>query len=441
MHVSRILWPLAFSLVACCGDDAVGPIDASTDASDSAHDAYTPERDGGRDAARDASRDAADRDTGMDVEGWWDEAGWVPMPGIPEPCVIERATNPSVLYQAEWTSCGDGCERLVADSRLVRAFDETSGWHDGMRGYFFVVQRASDDSLGRRMVVLATTEGTALAAWRGPAAFGDDGVCQVGATSVGDGSAAFSIRRYMDGSGEFMAYHAPLSEIALATVPIGSYPGADGQEMVNSASTVAVERQPTGIAHVFEEGRDGTVGRTSEVPGSVHGLSVVGQDLYYNEYGSRWRAAYASLDRSAAIFREKADADVIMFATDGAACAWIEAYDRLPGSTWARAELWTAPYTDDAGALAPRYVRLLPGVIEFTIGDGYIGYRITIDGPQRIELHNLADGSRKTFVAPDGWVLPANPNYIANGEMLVRGRGAPGPTVFRVQLASLPVMP
>lgn len=342
-------------LTAGCGDDTASRPDAGSDAArDAGHDA------GARDAGMDAATslpDAALRDAGPDASGWYDEAEWQALEDVPAPCVVERARRPEVLYGAEWVSCGDGCERFIEDARYQQAYDSEGGWHDGTRGYFWVVARAWEDPLARRMLILVTTDGEALGAWRGPSAFAFDGVCQVGPSAVSDGTAVFAVHTRIDGASRFLVYHAPVEEIAEQAVPFGALDDPGLTRVFASTTTVAVELQAAGVVQVFEEDRTARLGRTPAVPGAAHEVALVGHDVFFSEYGARWRAAHGTIDQPATPWIDVPSADVRALQVDGESFAWLQCYDRASDGSYGRVELWTAPYTNDPATLVPRLVR------------------------------------------------------------------------------------
>lgn len=435
MSRRRLACVLLF-VIAACGDDASSSPDAGDAGVDASVDAGA--RDARADASLDAQADAAGPDASGDGGPWFEAAGWEPLPGLPEGCVIERATNPEVLHHGEWVSCGDGCQRLLPDARVQRAFDADGAWYDGARGYFWIVQGALDDPMSRRTVVLATTLGEALAAWRGPE-FRGEGVCQVGPTAAGDGHAAMLLRIRVGTDAEMPTYHAPITGIASSTTPVGVIAGTSGQDTVVSSTTVATELQPEGIVKVFEAGRETILGGTPEVPGIAQGVELVGRDVFFSEVGSNWRVAHGSIDRPASVFFQIPGVDVRMFRTDGASMAWLQCYDFVPGAGYGRVELWTAPFTADPSAVSARRLRDFPEYRTYTQGGGYIAWREVRDGPQRVELFSLEDGARRTFIPPDSAYILGNPLYISADELVVEGRFADALTLFRVRIDSLAV--
>lgn len=419
-------------IVVACGDD--GEFDAGVDA-------------GGRDAGRDAARrDSGWRDVGVDArfDAGEEPAGWVPLPGFPDGCVVERAQHPEAVFRPTWLSCGDGCQYLARDPVFPHAIDENVGSHDGERGWFSIVQ---GDLVGR-VVILLATDGTVAGAWRGPdprARGPDDGICMVGAVAVGEGHAALSMEV---GYGELprrsFLYHAALDAIGRATVPIAILDervlvGTNViQQIETSATTVAAALQPEGVVLVFEGGEQRTLaGATSATPGIPQRIHVARRTVFWEDWVPPVRAAYGAMARDEAVFREAVGGDIKAFNATSAEFAWLEGYDRQPDLTYGRLELWTAPFTADAAMLEPRLVRELPVYDGGQAEAGVFAYRSY--PPHRIELYDLADGRHRTWFAPEGFALFSEPIYISETEMAMSGGIDGGMSILiRVELSSIP---
>jgi len=427
---------LVLALCACgCGTTPV-----AGGGRDAMGDARAP--DAGRDAPRDAGapwRRDAGPDAGPQDAGPPDPAGWVPLPGLPDGCVIERAEHPEELLTVTWESCGDGC------LELDRGADPNAAAHDGERGYFVTgVHRASRHD--PRIVVLAATEGPPLAAWRGPPAEAP-GVCQIGPVAVSASAAAFGIDVFSDSWGNITPiYHAPLSEIGAVTEPVAVLDesvlrGANlVQHLAVSETTVAGDVQPGGFVLVLEGGAMRHLGGALDplVRGIPAHLHVVGTHVLWEDWLRPVRIASGSMSDDATIFYEAASADVLSMTTDGTTLAWMQGYDWLPAEGYGRVELWTAPYVRDSALLEPRKVRDLDGYTRAALGAGIYGIRRVSGGPQRAELYDLSDGRRRTFVMPDGVVLLFDPLYITPTEMLLIVSREGRARLWRVDITRLP---
>lgn len=449
MLLRRSAVALGLLLLGSCSGNGSSP-DAGADAGMDAG------RDGGRrdlgiDSGRDAGTDARVADAGLADMGLRDggppePAGWVPLPGLPAGCVIERAEHPETVYSPSWLPCegADGCQRLAPpEPGTLRVFGRTEGWHDGERGYFMAIQGGERD--GRRILLLADTEGRTLAAWSGPNDL-DDGVCSASSVEVRDGHAAMLVRVSIDGERQGRLYFGPIDVIGrLAEPAVVLGPDVVGtsnvlQRMAVSATTVAMELQPAGIVVVVEGERMDLLRPTASVPGIPQVPIVVGQNVLWSAYGSPVTIAHGGMDRPAELFYGSPGADVVGFDTDGIGVAWVQLYADLGPDGLPRRELWTASYVEDPADLRPR--RLLPfaDVERGVVGGGvYASRRVAPDGSiQRLLLHDLADGNQRTFTAPRGYAILENPIYVTTDELLVMGNDGEHVTLFRIDLRALP---
>lgn len=416
-------------LTACgaCGDDDPTGDSGAEDAG----------LDSGRDAGRDAGQPSdAGRDAGMDAGP--DPGGWEEMPGFPSGCVIEQASRPEEIFAPRWESCGDGCERLLADEGWVRSFG-TVGGHDGTRGYFAVVQQRLGHA--ERVVVLAATDGDPVAGWRGPSSAAD-GICSVWPVAISTDGAAAAVVASTFGAGwpsRERIYHGSLTSIGSETEPVATLeeallPGESAiQALATSATTVAAEVRPAGFVAVVEDG----VLQTYADPGSSpQNAQVVGSHVYWESWGDSVVVLQATIDEGPATYLEATDADVVGTAIGDGWLSWQRTTP--PGGPYTASELWASSYQPDAGALEPAAVASLGGFYDWRTGGGAYAIRRVSGGPQRVELYDLETGDQRTFEMPDGWALLSAPLYVTEDEMLLSARKDGVATLFRVELASLP---
>ena len=429
----RLMIAIALALAGslACGDDTA-PADAGLDAG----------RDGGPDAGE--RRDAG-RDGGLDAggepdagDGGVDPAGWVPLPGLPEGCVIERAEHPEVLFTPEWESCGDGCERLALEPARQRAFGSDAGAHDGDTGYFTLIRGGA---LGEhRIVVVGRTEGPPIAGWRSIVIEGGS-VCDLDPVALHSTHAAAATRVYDEMRPRFDAiYHAPLAMIGAATEPVAVLdamwlPGGNViQNLATSDTTVAGEVQLAGYIAVAEDGAlYRLIDASSAVRGIPQNVHVVGRWVYWGDYDAPRRIARGSATVAPEVYLERPGADMMGMRIDGEWVAWQEG---PAGGPYTAMELWAAPYAEDPSALSPRRVRALGGFSsQSTLGAGV--YAVMSSSVQ-IDLYDLTDGRKRTYRAPAGVGMTA-PLYVTADEMLVPAT-YPGErrTLLRIALASLP---
>lgn len=433
---------LALTLGCSCGSAPHGDADPPRDAG--------PRDAGHRDGA---TRDSGRRDTGA-ADAGTDAAinpEWVALSGLPDWCTIERAEAPESLLPVEWVACSGmerGCRQLVSDVRYERAFLRGVGASDTERGYFGVVE--SEWGGGKRMVVLASTEG-ALAAWRGPDPAAADGVvCQVGPAALAPPSAGVGVRMVRGAERSHFLYHAPLDEIARIDEPTARLDdaflaGSSVQRMAASATTLAVEIQPSGVIALVEAGRITTL--TS--PRTAQRVHVVDRDVFWEDWPHPVQLYAGGIDSPATLLRSVAPADVVSFAAGGDVVAWLEAsgWSDAEG-TYARMELWAAPYARSAVDLRPRRVRGLDDYSSVTgvpvIGGGHFALVYpSAEPPHRVDVWDLADARRRRIVIPLSARLFDRPLYINENEIMIPVTLLRGPaytnerTLWRIDLASL----
>ena len=415
------------------------------------------ERDAGIDMGVDAGRGPGDLDAGNDggavdagVDAGREMTRWVPLEGLPPECEIQRAENPETLLDNRWEVCPDsiGCVRLVDDPRFVRTPAPVSRGFSGGVAYFQIVEGYSpyDPLLGERIVVLAGTDGSVLGGWKGPP-LGGDVVCQVDPLTVGDGQAAFGVSVFDTETmlNKRPLFRAPLAEIGSANVPYkvldeSDLPGWNVvQSLEVSPTTLVADVRPGGFLYVFEgTDRDRLGGVSSTINGVPQNVFLVGDHVLWEDWGSKVRVAHGSLAEPESVFVELSGAnDVHGFSTDGIDMAWQQLYDKQPDGTYARIELWTAPYVRDPADLAPRMVTSLaerqPEVVH---SDGVYAF-LFADLPDRYALYDLADGRRRVLTMPDRFGGRA-PVSVSRDEVLIRGtRGR----LRRYSLSSLPYEP
>ena len=417
-----------------CGGCSGGA--SRTDAGVDAGDAGDAGRDGGRDAGRDSGRDASS-DAGGDTMGDSGvDPGWTLLPGNADGCTLEYARDASAVYTPQWTSCPAGspvgCERLDMPSG---AFGLTFVGPEGFR--FFVVL---GDAETRFDVV--STHDHALQALRGPAGL----PCTGAMVGGGAGRIVFVTHTFLPDRMDERDY--PVGETDTVWGPplrtVSRLGDNVAQEILVSASAHAAAVQPAGILELYEGGRTTSLrGRSGEELGPAF---LIGGDVFWEGWGAGYvvRVYHGDVATGATLFYETPDgSDLKGFATDGIDMAWTQGYGPRPGSfRFDRYELWTAPFTADTAALAPRRVAAVTNEGINVVGDGW--YMIGTAGPV-IELVRLSDGTRKVLPAlGDGFAINAAP-VIREGIVAARAeRRLPTrieSTVFLIPIASLPDAP
>lgn len=444
-------------LLAGCGgcgsDDAASdggpepaaeePLDegGAMDAGDAAADDAAP------DALVDASTDAA-ADGGT---GPYPEAGWVPLPGLPDGCVVERAEVPERVFVPEWEPCPaplEACEVLAfpEDDGRERRILANRGSHDGERGYVVFSERPVPGP-GRWVTVLAATSGTPAGAWRFPDRSAGGGLCGVVRFGLAPNAAAFGLNISGDPPPrQVRVYHAPLSEIGSRTEPdvvLGSSDigGRFSQHVQTSDTTVGIELQPAGRVLIVEEGEARVVEPTAEVGGAPQNVAVLGRHVLWEDWPSTAgvRIAQATIDAGPSVYLAPDGAEVRSFDADGGRMAWLQAYGPKPEGGYDRLEIWTAMHTPDPADLTPTKVTELPARVgENVAGEFYTDILFT-DGRLSLVMYDLTDGRRKTLALPDPWIPSGGVLYIHDGEVLLGVSHADrGGTVMRMEFGAIP---
>ncbi|NOY92010.1 MAG: hypothetical protein GXP55_12505, partial [Deltaproteobacteria bacterium] len=390
------------------------------------------------DARTDAPADArADAGAGLDADWLGCDPGWTPMPGLDADLTVYYATNPSCLLPIAWESCGTGCQRLVDDPRFQRSITPGMGWTDGERHLFTVVGGPAHVVHANQpaITVIASAEGDVLGAWRGTA-FGDRrSLARIGSVGGGDGWVGIEmVADRFTADGNFATYderlyHAPLSalsgplepilRLAPPVVSVSDIP----QFVVASDTTWASEVQPRAEVLVVEHGVAHWLGgRGSATPATPQGVTLVGRDVYWMDFFESYpgvRLAHGTWSTESEVFYDIPGVDLVGFATDGHDFAWVQGYD-YGDAGYSRMELWTARYTNDKNGLLPRKVADgYDGSLAGAVGQGVYSTM----GPDRMmEVYMLADGQKRTWGLPDGWLVRGPVLWVTPTEVAYSGR-------------------
>lgn len=398
--------------------------------------------DGGADAGYDAGRDAAVADAGADAsadagprDGGPDDPGWVRLPGLPDECPIERALYPERIWAVSWVPCTDpaGEEIPGCTTTPTRSSGFTGAWNDDGEIW---LQMIGGDALGEgRIVGIGHVDGRIVAAWREPRVTPDDGIlCRVTARAVGGGRAAF-VAQFSDLVDETRSrawlYVATPDSIGIDTSPVHEFPASfvprDRMivELWISAELIALQASPDGSLYSYRDGEWATLTGRGTVEGLPQNVELVGDHLLWEAWRGLddVRLVHARRGEAASVWRDIGPSDTKGFGSDGVDIGWFDAHDRQPDGTYLRTELWTAPYRRDLENVEPRLARVVDERCNApAIGGGWAACRRINDGPQRVEVFSLRDGSRRTFVPPGGYVLD-DPYYSREREVMFRGAG------------------
>jgi len=396
--------------------------------------------------SRDTGRDTRVVDSGRDTAA--EETRWIPLEGIPDGCVLERAENPETVYPNVWEPCPDapeGCIRLADTPGRLRAADDVGDLDEDV-GYFSLVVGEAVGVGFPRIVTLMTTDGRTIAAWRGPGLL-ESGVCQVGTVAVNEGHAAVALRIGVPGIAEetqiIVGALEPASSTTEATWVLDDsvLPGsADIQNFAITSLGLTAEVQPGGFILYFEDETQRRLsGLTSPVPGLPQSVQLVGGHLLWSAWGSTVRVAHASLTDPEEVFLETDGGDLRGFGADEEWMAWQQLYDPQPDGTFGRVELWASPYARQPEDLAPTLVTTLPNrEPQARMGGGVYGF-LSSRTPDRYTFIRLGDGERRVLESDAFAGFSSSPVALATTAVMVRGTHE-GTSELRVyQLASLPL--
>lgn len=447
MPVARagLLLAVAIGCSSAPAPDA-GPRDAGVDAG----------WDAGRDAGRDGGADSGSPDATTPAgdagpfDGGPDDPGWVRLPGLPSDCPIERATYPERLWDVTWEPCTDRSGEVVEGCSVGhgRVTGIIGAWRDG--GDTWLEMLGGDAFVTGRIVGLAPVDGPLVAAWREPRIILDDAryYCAVTAVAVGGGRAAF-IAHFSDWAemsrSRAWLYVGTPATIGTVTEPVHVFPAGFVRrartivELWISDRLLALQASPDGSLYTYRDGVWTTLTGRGTVPGLPQNVALVGDHLLWEAWIGLddVRLVHARWGEAASVWRDVSPGDTKGFGTDGVDMAWFENYDRQPDGSYRRTELWTAPYQRDIGIVVSTLVRTMDAQRsnDPAVGGGWLARGLR--GPARIEVFSLRDGSRRTFVAPEGFVT-IDPYYATEREIMFRGAGT---RTYRFDPTRLPVDP
>lgn len=424
----------AATVLASCPDRSPYPHDAYDGGPDAGR------RDSGRDVGLDAPNDArVPRDFGPDTntDGGPDDPVWVPLPGLPDGCTIERAAHPERLPGLSWASCGTGCLRAEFEPTTENAGFGNARFSDG-RGYIATI--SVSDGGARNVFKLMPVDGAPIAAWRSVDIGRAD--CWVAWGAVAEGYAA-AVTHWISDSQvtlvEERVYRAPLSEIASIDLPeavvqapyVGMTRAVDS--LVVGRELVAMHVAP-GPTVLIERG--GAIVSTS-----LNGWdpAVEGDHVVWAEAGGPWRLWHWTPESGAEVYFEEAEpvTDVLL---DQGTLVWTRPSDFVDGFA-TRAELWTSPFARTPAGVTPRMVHRDAGNEYARFGDGiYLAVRGTGTG-FTAQLTDLADGRVRMLGLPEPGIACSYPHYVSSTEVLLdcgRGGATPMGLYYRIDPRTLP---
>ena len=339
---------------------------------------------------------------------------------------------------------------LSEDPERLHSVTPGTGFHDGARGFFSVVQAASG-RVGRDVLVIST-DGRVMSAWRDPDRPGD-AICGTGAVAIGDGYVGMTVVASRSATGNERAkvvYLGTFESIRSRTTPhavIGDDVSSPLEGLVESDMSSAYYIGRSGLLVVTVDVRDGATRRMPGLGSEILGLPqqpvVAGRQVFWQDWGQNVSIAHALGDDPESWLLREPDTDFLAFSTDGVDMAWAACFSPLPDGSCERNELWTAPYVERAEDLRPRRVAVLPHhVVQGFVGGGYFGARLLYGEGTAFELWRLSDGEHRRWVLPNDIELNEPLLWLTESELAVSCRLIRPEllTMFRVDIATLPVV-
>ncbi len=387
-------------------------------------------RDAGMDTGSDGGRDSGQRhdvghDSGHDG-GPRGSARWTRFGDLPDECPVEVALDPdNVPLEVGWEECGAGCRRWSGTPGLR--------WLAGRPGHVWVSAiDYREPRLEATIAMLDLATSGVVAAFRetndtsrGPACYID------AATSADDVAISVSFSEF-DASGEMLLrdwtrfYRGRVDELPSMQLLAHreEYVGSV-QTLLVSPTRVAAEANGTS-AYAIDDGLV-TIANRALYPNYVQELHLVGDDLFWTDWGDRISIARATREAGGdgSVFYAVDGGDVRSFSTDGETFAWLQAFDQDPETLlYARVELWTATY-DGAQFVDPHRVRDLPWFNNGVVGAGLfvIQEQSSVGALPEIAIYRLADGARAAST-------PGNPHlgrilYVSESDVLIDAPAGP----------------
>ncbi len=389
--------------------------------------------DGGQDAGSDSGQDAQIDDAALDsaVGDAGPDPLWTAVPGSADACVIEYARDPTAAYTPQWVACpagaAPGCERLAGQGGPIG-----ERFVDGELRVFVLTGSAT------QYVNVLTSHDAALQALRGPP---PSDPCHLGFAGVGGGRAVFSTSTATD------ANHYDERQYVLAENASVWPPPAVVANRVNanladiflvSATTYGARIEPAAEIEVYE-GTRSSVLRGVGIGGSPEVMFLLGRDFFWEAWGAGYvaRIFQGTVDGASLFYETPDGSDLKGFGTDGIDMAWTQGYGPHPdGVTFDRYELWTAPYTTDPAALAPRLVGPIAYEGMGVVGNGWYVHGTV--GSDALTLVRLSDGARKQLPpSGDGFIGDRRP--IIGGGHIAAEASRRSPTGFERTLLVTPI--
>lgn len=396
-----------------CGVPSDPPEAGSDAASDAGHDA----------APHDAApRDAA-RDTGIDAPSdGGAETTWTRIATrLPEICVIERADHPEAMdsLRLVWSECGGdgGCQR----SNGLGDGGASSWWAVDDRHAIGAYLDASDRTV---LTVLPLDGGPPLGASRSGRARGETH-CAIYHADIHEGRVAVAVGYRQPGTGPSGAafWSAAVEDFDTLDAPflddrehfVDDFP----QRIYVSSGALVVDAEPLNLLYEISTVAVVPIFVTADFSATFSSVQVAGDRIFWDAYPHYVAWGRAGERGGVEYTRPVAPWQVSEMRTDGRDLDWLASHviEELPdGTAVTEYELWTGVITADPADFVPRRVRALDTWGFPASGEGIWAVTrglATATDPRRIELYDLSDGRRRTFLPPASEVAPTGQPPLA----------------------------
>ncbi len=389
-----------------CGPDSVPSAHCHPDAGrDAGRDAGAA--DAGSDAARDARADAHD-DAGLG------DPMWVLLPDLPAGCEAWRAARPEQLSNLPWVACGDGCLR---SNEGPSTFFASRGFFHAGRGWVAYVAHGSMPSTD--LLVLASSNGGAVAAWTYPSGTAAAPTCWISSLDVDDGFVGAVLTFFADEDGREInerIYAGPIDSIRDVDTPVailGSpYVGMTRHVEQLAVASDAIAMQISGGEIVVAHAGAITDAFAATAMSGGYNAGATGDHVVFSETIGQWRLMHWTPELGTTAYYDPV-AEVGDPQLDGSQLVWIRYADLTDGGA-TRAELWTSTFERDPAALAPRMVHPSVNPTNAVLGDGLYGW-LASDG---VHLVEIASGAERLLAFPAGVVTGVRLLYVSTTDVL-----------------------
>jgi len=295
---------------------------------------------------------------------------WIALEGLPDHCVVDRAADPTEVFDVEWLPCPDapGCRHMRSPEPAAEIRPRSfAGTYDGEQAYLHFwyrrrVREGEPRPSGQFVQFLVGAESgpvLAIRVWT----LDTDKVCSFGAMATHPEAAAFRI--FTSSPDRSHVYHAPLRDIGGVSAP-WAVVSAFLQSSAVSPTTFVAETGG-GPLVIIEGDQVRRVEPTPEIFGIPQIVHVVGHLALWEDWPglTGTRLVGATLDDGPSVLWGPEGWDVKRsFVRPDGLVAWTQSRGRPPeGGPYDENELWTAQVTGTGLTDVRRRVRDVDGLV------------------------------------------------------------------------------